>query len=224
MNDNYQSYSFMPQIDQSIVDNCLELANGDIAKVAELLARSVGPLNYDDEDGILHSSESSFSSDSYSSSQSDSEDEYDLKDIENNQQNQNIENSENIQNNENKNHSVRVLKDFENENESSSESDEMYLSHKQVPNAMTIMMSTQQINQFNSPETTKKEKKKQKRKYQKDDEMSQQHSSFILPQSVNERWKQLKQKLSEEDLQTIEEVMRLQLHSAVENVLMNLFE
>ena len=195
MNDNYQSYSFMPQIDQSIVDNCLELANGDIAKVAELLARSVGPLNYDDEDGILHSSESSFSSDSYSSSQSDSENEYDLKDIENNQQNQNIENSENIQNNENKNHSVRVLKDFENENESSSESDEMYLSHKQVPNAMTIMMATNPFNKSDKSEMKMKRRKKE-----------------------------LKQKLSEEDLQTIEEVMRLQLHSAVENVLLNLFD
>ena len=57
MNESYRSLSYMPQIDQTIVENCLELANGDIAKVAELLAKSVGPLNYDDEDNLLNSSD-----------------------------------------------------------------------------------------------------------------------------------------------------------------------
>ena len=150
MNESYRSMSYMPQIDQTIVDNCLELANGDIAKVAVLLAKSVGPLNYDDEDNLLNSS------DSYSSSQ-----------ISENDSSHSIDSSEEEE--------IEIMKSIHQEE---------------------IKEDIKEINEMN----------------------------YKLPESLQNRWKQLKQNLSKDDLQTIEEVMRLQLHAAVENVLLNLFE
>ncbi|ELP89501.1 hypothetical protein EIN_391560 [Entamoeba invadens IP1] len=50
-----------PHLDNGLVEECIAQANGDIAKVAELLAKSVGPLGYDDEDGLLEYSDEELS-------------------------------------------------------------------------------------------------------------------------------------------------------------------
>ncbi|KAL7714798.1 CUE domain-containing protein [Entamoeba marina] len=119
-NPNQTPHFSFPKLDASLVEDCIEQAGGDIAKVAQLLSLSVGPLQYDDEDQLLPQTNSS---------------EGDSSDIE-------------------------------------------------------------------------KERK-------------QETNTRIL--SINDKWEELKQRLNKEDLETIEEVIRLRLHKGIEATCSELF-